>query len=156
MANSNGTTHTNKRSLFVSPGTVRLDLEGDFEGYWIEIKKGLTYRERAILDNSVLTSAPMGGAQGGEKQYGVDMARYRMTQLSTYIVDWNFTDERGKQLDVRRQNIENLEPEVAEALIVRIERYEEEKRAEGKANGTVPASEPLPSSSSKPAGAGSS
>lgn len=145
-----------KRSLFVAPGTVRLDLEGEFEGYWIEIKRGLTYRERATLDNSVLTSAPMGGAQGGEKQYGVDMARYRMTQLQTYLVDWNLTDERDKRMDVRRQNIENLEPEVAEALIARIERYEEERRLEGKANGTTPASDPLPSSSSKPAGAGGS
>lgn len=143
-----------KRSLFVAPGTVRLDLEGEFEGYWIEIKRGLTYRERATLDNSVLTSAPMGGAQGGEKQYGVDMARYRMTQLQTYLVDWNLTDDRDKRMDVRRQNIENLEPDVAEALIARIERYEEERRLEGKANGTTPASEPLPSSSSKPAGAG--
>jgi hypothetical protein len=145
-----------KRSLFVKSGTVRLDLEGELEGYWIEVKQGLTYKERAILEASVLTSAPMGGATGGEKQYGVDMARFRLTQLQTWIVDWNFEDERGKQMDVRRQNLENLEPDVAEALIARIEQYEAERRTEGKASGPSNGSLGSPASSSPPAGVGAS
>lgn len=146
----------NKKALFVKSGTVRLDLEGDLEGYWIEVKTGLTYKERAILEASVLTSAPMGGAQGGEKQYGVDMARFRMTQLQTWIVDWNFEDERGKQMDVRRQNLENLEPDVAEALIVRIEQYEADRKAEGKASPSENGSPVSLVSSSPRAGAGAS
>jgi hypothetical protein len=156
-----------KRSLFVTPGTVRLDLDGDLAEYWVEIKQGLTFREREVLNAAILTSMPMSATAAGSPQYGVDVARYNLLRLQTYLVEWNFTDDRGKQLDVRRQNIENLAPEVADAVTARLDRYLEEKAAAekaegaegaggGKANGSASGSGLSLVSSSPPAGAGGS
>jgi hypothetical protein len=157
-----------KRSLFVTPGTVRLDLDGDLAEYWVEIKQGLTFREREVLNAAILTSMPMSATAAGSPQYGVDVARYNLLRLQTYLVEWNFTDDRGKQLDVRRQNIENLAPEVADAVTARLDRYLEEKAAQdkaegaaegaggGKANGSASGSGLSLVSSSPPAGAGAS
>jgi hypothetical protein len=158
-----------KRSLFVTPGTVRLDLDGDLADFWVEIKQGLTFREREVLNAAILTSMPMSATAAGSPQYGVDVARYNLLRLQTYLVEWNFTDDRGKQLDVRRQNIENLAPEVADAVTARLDRYLEEKAAAdkagaaegaegggGKANGSASTSGLSLVSSSPPAGAGGS
>jgi hypothetical protein len=145
-----------KRALFVKPGTVRLDLEGDLDGYWIEIKKALTFRERETLNGAVLTSMPVGGTGSAGSQYGIDVARYNLLRLQTYLVDWNFEDDKGKQLDCRRQNIENLDPDVADAVTARLDEYLTARQQGGKASGNGTTSEGPPSSSSRPAGAGGS
>lgn len=142
-----------KRNLFVVPGTARLDLEGDLEGYWVEVKSRLTFREREVLNGAVLTSMPVGA---GGNQYGVDVAKYNLLRLQTYLVDWNFTDAKGKQLDLRRQNIENLDPDVADAVTEKLDAYLAEQGREGKAIGTSNGSPASASSSSRPAGAGAS
>lgn len=102
-----------------------------------------------MLNGAVLTSMPMGA---GGSQYGVDVAKYNLLRLITYLVDWNFTDAKGKQLDLRRQNIENLDPDAADAVTEKLDAYLTEQAKEGKASGTSNGSAASPPSSSKPAG----
>ena len=70
---------------FVKPEVVRLELSGND---WIETKKRLSYGEQQRLVAAGLTS--IRGQQAGEPEVGLDLSRYDLMKIETWLVDWSF------------------------------------------------------------------
>lgn len=105
------------RNRFVQPNTVRLDLS---DGDWIEVKERLTYVENQRLYGGMVRSI---NTNQDINELGVDVARFNILRLETWIVDWSFRDEHDKPVPVSRSAIENLDPDSAREIDAAIDRH---------------------------------
>lgn len=96
------------KQRFVSAETVKLDLS---EGDWVEVKGRLTYGERQRLAASSFRTGHL-----GSDAVDLDFEAYALTKLETWLVDWSFTDAKGKHVSVSRAAIRNLDPETADEI----------------------------------------
>lgn len=92
------------RNRFVTPETTRLDLT---DGDWIEVKARLSYGEQQKLNTAALTR--LSTSDGKDTGIELDMARYGIERLLCWIVDWSFTDIRGKSVSVNASSVANLD-----------------------------------------------
>lgn len=111
-----------RRNRFVTAETVRLDLS---DGDWVEIKARLTYEEAQKLGNASLVGLNQGG-------YAIDVARFRLMRLETWLVDWNFADNEGKSVPLSPSAIRNLDPETAEEILDALDAYQMKRDADPK------------------------
>jgi hypothetical protein len=123
-----------KRNRFVAPETCKLELS---DGDWIEIKKQLSvgddrrYRSAGLKR---LTGAPGSNAASVD----VDWAELALARVTTYLIDWSFTDANGKSINVSPQAIQELQPDDFEEIDAVIVKHIEEMTAEKKANAGSP------------------
>ena len=110
---------------FVTPETVRLELS---DGDWIEVKKRLSWGEQQKLSGS--TFGGVRGVGGGETEFTMEWERYQVLRLATWIVDWSFTDAKGKQVKVSRDAIGNLDQGTAEEIDVALTGHIEAQEVE--------------------------
>jgi len=117
------------RNRFVTPRTIRLELS---DGDWIEVKERLTYGEQQRLGSGAFEKVSR-SSDGSDIEFRMNMERYSILRMSTWIVDWSFTDERGKPVAVSQSAIAALDPDTADeidaALTAHIEALEAEKNA---------------------------
>lgn len=116
-----------RKSRFVTPATVRLDLS---DGDWIEIKERLTYAEERTMANSALVGLNGGGG------FQVDFARAALLRMETWLTDWSFADEDGKSVPLTASAIRNLDPDSANEIIAALDTYQE-ARAEADPNDRI-------------------
>lgn len=116
------------RNRFIEPKTVRLEIS---DGDWIEVKERLSYGEQQRLASGAFDKVSKLGQN--EAEFSMDMERYNVLRLQTWIVDWSFVDARGKQVRVTPQAIAALDPdtvaEIDAALTAHIESLEAQKNA---------------------------
>lgn len=98
------------RNRFVSPEIKRLDLS---EGDWVEIKARLSYREEQELAGAMIRATR---GDGDEREVSVNVARYAILKLITYLQEWSFRDEQDKPVPLSPSAIENLDPDTAEEI----------------------------------------
>jgi hypothetical protein len=113
-----------RRNRFVQPNTVRLDLS---DGDWVETKERLTYAESQKLYSAFVRSMRDGGADADEM--GVDLARFALLRMETWLTDWSFRDDQDKPVPLSRAAIENLDPDTAKEIDVAINAYLTERDA---------------------------
>jgi hypothetical protein len=113
-----------RRDRFVQPNTVRLDLS---DGDWVETKERLTYAESQKLYSAFVRSMRDGGADADEM--GVDLARFALLRMETWLTDWSFRDDQDKPVPLSRAAIENLDPDTAKEIDVAINAYLTERDA---------------------------
>ncbi len=107
-------------NYFVDPETVQLPINE--EGDWIEIKKELTYGEEQRLAGAALGNV-QGMREGQSTEVALDWERYSIQRLLIWLVDWSFTDNRGKRVRVSKEAIANLKPSIAQAIQEAIDEY---------------------------------
>ncbi len=59
-----------------------------------------------------------------------------MTQLKTYLVGWNFTDDQGKAVEMTPSAVDMLDPELADEMMERLRVFLAEVRTAREANPT--------------------
>ena len=96
------------RSRFVIPNTVRLELS---EGDWIEVKERLTYGEQQAL-----AGASLDKMTPGSTDIAINLQRYDIMRLDTWIVRWSFCDANGKAVKKTRDAIAALDPATAKEI----------------------------------------
>lgn len=132
------------RSLFVQPKTVRIELAGEYTGYWIAVKERLSVGE---IRKAGQDAAGVMTADGGFRP-NIEMAG--LAQILAYLVDWNF-DNNGKVVEIRgnedaklaalRQLDVGIFQELDDAVGKHIDRVVAEIEAEKKTSGGVQNSE---------------
>jgi hypothetical protein len=116
------------RNRFVQPATKTLELS---DGDWVEVKERLTYGEQQTLAGGALGRAT--GMFEGKPEVALDMARYQIKRFAIWIVDWSFTDAKGKRVPVSEDAIANLDPDTAQEIDDALTDYIEAMDAEKKA-----------------------
>ena len=118
---------------FVDPNTVRLDLS---DGDWIEIKEQLTYGEQQRLAGGAMTrmvGGPVAGGEVADAAVEMDLEKYQLLRLRTWLVDWSFRDRQGKAVRINAASLSSLHPDAVEeinaALTAHIEALEAAKNA---------------------------
>jgi hypothetical protein len=110
------------RNRFVEPETVKLDLS---DGDWIEVKKELTYGEEQRLAGAAMTSmniqsdadkAKTQTEEGDGVRVNLQNERFAIARLYTWLVDWSFTNAKGKRVEVSREAIANLSASTAHEI----------------------------------------
>lgn len=95
---------------------------------WVDLKSRQSFGARQKVRE---VAYRMGGQATGEGvvQGQVDLRIYeaQIVSLSLNILAWSFKDDRGNPVPVTRQNIELLDPEIADRLIAEVERLNEPK-----------------------------
>lgn len=127
------------RDPFVSTSTKRLDLTGDWEGQWVEVKEHLGVNDQKRISGSAFTSiktATIDERNPQDAEAGVDLGRLYMTQLKVYLVDWSFADRQGKRVEVTGPAIDMLEPDLADEITARLNEWLEARKAQRAANPT--------------------
>jgi hypothetical protein len=110
-----------RRDRFVSLNTVRLDLS---DGDWIEIKERLSYAEAQALGSASLVGL---NGRGG---YDIDMARFGLKRIETWLTDWSFVDTDGKSVNLTVDAIRNLDPDTATEILTALDNYQAERDAD--------------------------
>lgn len=129
-----------EQNWFIDPGeTVRLalDLPGD---HWIEVKRELGFGEEAALQGAMMRRWGMDDPADGKngkvraEQTGisVDLERFAVLRIKTWVVDWSARGPNGKTIEVSMAAIKNLRPLFSEAITVALDKHVEEVEA-GKA-----------------------
>jgi hypothetical protein len=118
-----------KRSRFVKPETVRLELS---DGDWIEVKKHLTAGEaRKVAAEFIGRYLP-----DGSRVPNMDLLGFQ--GVLAYLVDWSFEDD-GKRQPITIDTIKGLTPddfkEIDEAIDKHIEAMTREIAEAKKASG---------------------
>lgn len=80
------------RCRFVQPETVTIQLS---EGYWIEVKKRLSVGEERYVMAQALGAV---NVQDGTRKPNLEVLG--MGEVAAYLVDWNFTDVKGKPVPI--------------------------------------------------------
>ena len=115
------------RYRFVDPDVVRLEISADD---WIEVKKRLSAGEKRKMQAAGVIAKR--SADDPQVNLEVDMTRLGFARIEAYLVDWSFVNAKGKQIDVTREAIQNLDDEtIAEidaALDAHLEALEQEKK----------------------------
>lgn len=134
------------RNRFVGAGTHRLDLS---DGDWVDIKARLGVFEQKQVESAVLRSYIQGGrptpgavVDTSRMELRIDATAAFTVKLETYIVDWSFTDERGKHIKVGTSAIHALDPDTAEEIMTKLNDYLDEQERERKDPFTQSSSEP--------------
>lgn len=127
------------RDAFVGTTTKKIDLKGDWEGEWIEVKEHLGVHDQKKIDGSGFTSirAVAPGKEASEAEAGLDLGHMYMTQLKVYLVGWSFKTKDGKPVEVTATAIDMLEPDCADEMTARLHQWLEEKAAAKAANPTT-------------------
>ena len=114
------------RSRFVIPNTVRLERS---EGDWIEVRERLTYGEQQAL-----AGASLDKMTPGSTDITINLQRYDILRLDTWIVGWSFCDANGKSVKKTRNAIAALDPatakEINDALSAHVEKAQVESAPE--------------------------
>lgn len=114
------------RNRFVVPGITRLELS---DGDWIEVKSRLTYGEQQRLAGGAFTGGR--ATADGLGTLDIDVERYAVLRLETWLTDWSFCDENGKAVKLSPAAIAALDPdsadEITAGLDAHIERLATEK-----------------------------
>lgn len=121
------------RNRFVTSETVRLDLS---DGDWIEVKRRLRYGEQQALAFAAMT-----GRKPGD-EVTMDMARFNVARLNTWLVDWSFRGADDKPVPFSPAAVDALDAATAEEIHAALDRHMEEQD-EGKtqtatSNGSAP------------------
>lgn len=126
------------RDPFVRTTTKKLNLGGDWEGEWIEVKENLGVRDKKHIAGSgfttVKSAAP--GRPASEAEAGLDLGHLYMTQLKTYVVAWSFTRD-GQPVECTPTAIDMLEEECADEMTNVLRKWLDEVRAAREANPTT-------------------
>jgi hypothetical protein len=93
----------------------------------VETKERLTYAESQKLYSAFVRSMRDGGADADEM--GVDLARFALLRMETWLTDWSFRDDQDKPVPLSRAAIENLDPDTAKEIDVAINAYLTERDA---------------------------
>lgn len=107
-----------KKNRFVQPDIARLDLS---DSDWVEVKERLTYAEHQRLYSSMLRTVKEGGGDG---EIGVDLGRFNLLRLETWLVDWSFRDANDKPVPLTRAAIENLDPDTVREIDEALDRHQ--------------------------------
>lgn len=94
-----------RRSRFVDPTTVRLDLS---DGDWVEAKRGLSYAEQERISSALMRSM-----SSASDEIGIDWAKHRLLRLESWLTDWSFRGADGKPVTLSRAAIASLDPDTA-------------------------------------------
>jgi hypothetical protein len=116
---------------FVSPDVQRFDLPC---GAWIEVKNELSLEENGRIQSAGVNRMRTGGEDGTD--FGVDLGNVNIVKINTWVVDWSLTDDKDK---VQRKTIEavrNLRQDIADEILVAIEKYQESLEEEKKPKNT--------------------
>jgi hypothetical protein len=105
------------RNRFVQPNTIRLELT---DSDWVEIKERLTYKENQTLQGAMVKYIR---DATGESEVGVDLARFTILRMETWLTDWSFRDDQDKPVPLSRAAIENLDPDTAREIDAAIDTY---------------------------------
>jgi hypothetical protein len=124
------------RKAFIKPETVRLQLA---EGDWIDVKKHLTVREMSDLSGAGLVGFKP--ATDAAPAYELSFSRLKTALIKAYVVGWSFEAEDGKPQPVTPENIDALDPAVADEVIDAIEAHRKRIDEERKRPTGVPAGE---------------
>lgn len=124
-----------KRSRFVQPETVRIDLS---DGDWIRVKKQLNVKETREVWKPI-----MGEIKDGWRRPNIEMVG--ISEIVAYVVDWSFTDANDNRVKVSMEAVGDLDQEsfdeIDAALKTHIAAMETERAERKNAPGTSSASE---------------
>lgn len=109
------------RNRFVQPSTVRLPLS---DSDWVEIKERLTYAENQRLQGAMVRSV-----RDLDGEVGVDLARFTILRMETWLTDWSFRDDQDKPVTLSRSAIENLDPDTAREIDAAIDQHVTDRAA---------------------------
>lgn len=112
------------RNRFIVPGTVRHEIS---DGDWFITKEKLSYGETQTLAGGAL-GRPYESEDGGSA-FGVDLKRYNVLRMMTWISAWSFCDAKGRQVPVSKSAIENLDPSTAAEINAALDAYIERSQA---------------------------
>jgi hypothetical protein len=149
---TNGTVTGQKRARFASGAAVKLPLS---EGDWVLVHAELTYGQQRRLASAGLTGVPDALAEQVKgDRLSIDLARYDLERLVTWVLDWSFRDADGDHVVVSREAIESLHPETAAEINQALDAHIE--ALEGKGGPAAGATAPAATSPSakRSAGAG--
>ena len=106
------------RSAFIGPDTKQVNLTGEWENEWVEVKKKLTFGEEQRLASASLTSVHLaqGRTSEDDTEIGLDMERHAIMRIYLWVTEWSLQDHTGRVLPVTLQNIKNLDPDVAQNI----------------------------------------
>jgi uncharacterized protein YecA (UPF0149 family) len=116
------------RLRFVQPHRDRYDIS---DGDWVEIKRQLTAEEEKFLQTAGLRH--MSNVREGaaaDAQIAVDWKAYGLARVNTYLTDWSFQDDRGKQVPVTVDAIAALDPDTYDEIETVITKHRERLEAE--------------------------
>jgi hypothetical protein len=122
------------RNRFVVAETTRLDLS---DGDWIEVKNELSYGEQQRISSAALNKVS-GMIEGEDQAISVDLERYNVLRLETWLVDWSFCGSNGKQVPISRDAIAALDQNTAAEVNAALEKHitETEQKKAGKGTGS--------------------
>lgn len=114
---------TPKKSRFVQPSIVRLNLSNDD---WLDVRRELTVGEqRKAMAKTISTMRADGRIEPNMEMIG-------KAEISAYIVDWSFVDANDKRVPFSESALDNLTPadyqEVDTVVRAHIAAVEEERK----------------------------
>src|SRR6185295_241520 len=126
------------RDAFVKTTTKRLDLTGDWEGEWVEVKEHLGVADQQRINGSAFTTVKNMGPDVSpeEAEAGIDLGNLYRTQLKTYLVGWSFRTSDGQPVPYTATAVDMLDPDCADEIQARLKVWLAEVRAAREANPT--------------------
>jgi hypothetical protein len=116
-------TPARRRSAFVDPETVRLDLPE--WGFWIEVAKKLAFGPRKRMLNAGMR-ALRANAPGEPMSVEADFSVFDLVKLGMRLEEWNLTDADGRFVPISDEAIDALEPDLGQAMIEVIDAFDEQ------------------------------
>lgn len=99
------------RQVFVKPQQVRLELS---EGDWIMVHRRLSFGEQEAMQARCMEQVEMVDAEGKPQlRARINIAKYKVERMVGWMSDWSFADDEGNAVDVSREAIESLDPDIA-------------------------------------------
>lgn len=103
----------------------------DGEDY-ILLKPRLGYGEAIHVENASLTGmrgkVGVNLAEGDDAEFGLDMTKFIIEKILTWVVDWSFMDEKDKSVKFNKSAVLNLDPktgaEISDIIDAHIEEME--------------------------------
>ena len=124
---------TRRRSRFVVPGRVRLDLS---DGDWVEVKRRLTYAEQQeLLWHAVEAMRNVENAEG-QREYVFTKTGTNLKRLKVWLLGpggrgvWSLRDDDDYPVDCDSDAIDHLDPDTAAEIVEALDHYEAELDAE--------------------------
>lgn len=126
-----------KKNRFVTPETERLPLS---DGEWIDIKKRLTAGESRQVSLGCIRGVKE-DPETGKDMYDVDTVKRAFAKVEAYLLDWSFTDDQDKRVQVSPDAIRALSPEafseVEAAIDAHVQAQEAAKNAPAPASTSI-------------------
>jgi hypothetical protein len=117
-----------QQSAFITPETQRLELEGNWTGHWVLVKKRLNLAEQKRLEGAIFRGIQGSGQitpdmDPSSVEVRLDSSAAYMVKLQVYLVDWSFTDSTGRHARCTSNAIDALDPKAADEVMAQLDKY---------------------------------